>query len=127
MNSEASRVEEMMPKAGTPFLLSFPNASGNKPSLAAASGISAQIIDQRGHQVAGPGTAEDAVDRRRERRGGLAELGAGDDAEHRDQRQQVDDGGAEGAEDRGPGDVLLRVADLRRRDRCGLDPEVGEQ
>ena len=46
MNTEARRVEEMMPKAGTPRLFSRPKASGNRPSLASASGISAQIIVQ---------------------------------------------------------------------------------
>ena len=55
-----------MPNAGTPRPDSRPNASGNSPSLAAASGISAQIMvqpfsapkpeidDERGHHVAGP-------------------------------------------------------------------------
>src|SRR5262249_60394019 len=43
---EASAVEAMMPKAGTWLLDSRLNRSGNKPSLAAASGISAQIMVQ---------------------------------------------------------------------------------
>ena len=35
-----------MPTAGTPFAESLPNTAGNRPSFAAASGISAQIIVQ---------------------------------------------------------------------------------
>src|SRR3954447_20775052 len=46
MNSDARAVEAMMPNAGTPRRLSRPNASGKSPSLAAASGISAQIMVQ---------------------------------------------------------------------------------
>src|SRR3954470_2648254 len=46
MKIDASTVDEMMPKRGTPRSLSLPKASGNRPSLAAASGISAQIIVQ---------------------------------------------------------------------------------
>src|SRR3954447_21932999 len=42
--AEASTVEAMMPNAGTPFLDMRLNRSGNRPSFAAASGISAQII-----------------------------------------------------------------------------------
>src|SRR6516162_3528990 len=41
---DASTVEEMMPNAGTPFLDMRLNWSGNRPSFAAASGISAQIM-----------------------------------------------------------------------------------
>src|SRR5215471_1945049 len=43
---DASTVEAMMPNAGTPFDESRANCSGKSPSLAAASGISAQIIVQ---------------------------------------------------------------------------------
>src|SRR6516164_11057193 len=43
---EASAVEAMMPKAGTPFFDIRLNCSGNRPSSAAASGISAQIMVQ---------------------------------------------------------------------------------
>src|SRR6516165_10145436 len=43
---EASAVEAMMPNAGTPFLEICLNRSGNRPSSAAASGISAQIMVQ---------------------------------------------------------------------------------
>src|SRR5262250_3942359 len=43
---EASTVEAMMPNAGTPFFEMRLNRSGNRPSSAAASGISAQIIVQ---------------------------------------------------------------------------------
>src|SRR3954465_14194202 len=46
MKIDARTVEEMIPKAGTPLALSLPNLAGNRPSLAAASGISAQIIVQ---------------------------------------------------------------------------------
>src|SRR4051812_20659231 len=44
--TEASTVDAMIPNAGTPFDESFLNWLGNRPSLAAASGISAQIIVQ---------------------------------------------------------------------------------
>src|SRR5215469_6089661 len=43
---EASTVEAMMPNAGTPFFEMRLNRAGNRPSSAAASGISAQIIVQ---------------------------------------------------------------------------------
>src|SRR6516162_10987267 len=43
---EASAVEATMPNAGTPFLEMRLNRSGNRPSFAAASGISAQIMVQ---------------------------------------------------------------------------------
>src|SRR4051794_35593653 len=43
---DASVVDAMMPKDGTPFADSCLNRAGNSPSLAAASGISAQIIVQ---------------------------------------------------------------------------------
>src|SRR3954462_5857797 len=43
---EASVVDAMMPNAGTPLGDSCLNRAGNNPSLAAASGISAQIIVQ---------------------------------------------------------------------------------
>src|SRR5215469_17949123 len=43
---EASTVEATMPNAGTPFLDIRLNRSGNRPSFAAASGISAQIMVQ---------------------------------------------------------------------------------
>src|SRR5258708_743587 len=43
---EASTVEATMPNAGTPFFDMRLNRSGNRPSFAAASGISAQIIVQ---------------------------------------------------------------------------------
>src|SRR4051812_11137845 len=43
---DANEVEAMMPKAGTPLADSCLNLAGNSPSLAAASGISAQIIVQ---------------------------------------------------------------------------------
>ena len=43
---EASTVEAMMPNAGTPFFEMRLNRSGNRPSLAAASGISALIMIQ---------------------------------------------------------------------------------
>jgi len=44
--SEASNVDAMIPNAGTPWLLSALKRSGNNPSLAAASGISAVISVQ---------------------------------------------------------------------------------
>src|SRR3954447_933908 len=43
---DASTVEAMLPKAGTPLGDSRLNWLGNRPSFAAASGISAQIIVQ---------------------------------------------------------------------------------
>src|ERR1700739_3585884 len=43
---EASTVEAMMPNAGTPLFEMRLNRSGNSPSFAAASGISAQIMVQ---------------------------------------------------------------------------------
>src|SRR3954447_22999481 len=43
---DARAVEAMMPNAGTPLLDSCLKRSGNRPSFAAASGISAQIIVQ---------------------------------------------------------------------------------
>ena len=43
---EASAVEAMMPNAGTPAFDSRLNCCGNRPSFAAASGISAQIMVQ---------------------------------------------------------------------------------
>src|SRR5215468_5364296 len=43
---EASTVEAMMPNAGTPLADMRLNRSGNSPSSAAASGISAQIMVQ---------------------------------------------------------------------------------
>src|ERR1700756_1646977 len=43
---EASAVEAMMPKAGTCLEDMRLNRSGNRPSFAAASGISAQIMVQ---------------------------------------------------------------------------------
>src|SRR5262249_36504978 len=43
---EASTVEAMMPNAGTPFFDMRLNRWGNRPSFAAASGISAQISVQ---------------------------------------------------------------------------------
>ena len=46
MKIDARAVEAMMPNAGAPPLLSRPKASGNSPSLAAANGISAQIMVQ---------------------------------------------------------------------------------
>jgi hypothetical protein len=46
MASEASAVDATMPNTGTPRLDNLPNRSGNSPSFAAASGISAQIIVQ---------------------------------------------------------------------------------
>ena len=46
MAMEASRVEAMMPNQGTWFLDMRLKGSGNRPSLAAASGISAQIMVQ---------------------------------------------------------------------------------
>src|SRR5215204_5572469 len=46
MASDARTVDATMPKAGTPFFEMRLNASGNRPSFAAASGISAQIMVQ---------------------------------------------------------------------------------
>ena len=46
MAIDARIVEATMPKAGTPFFDSRLNWSGKSPSLAAARGISAQIIVQ---------------------------------------------------------------------------------
>src|SRR6476646_10195498 len=43
---DASTVEATMPNAGTPFLDMCLNLAGNRPSPAAASGISAQIMVQ---------------------------------------------------------------------------------
>src|SRR6516162_4235590 len=43
---DASTVEETIPNAGTPLLDRCLNHSGNRPSFAAASGISAQIMVQ---------------------------------------------------------------------------------
>src|ERR1700751_908603 len=44
--TEASTVEARIPYGGTPFFEMRLNRSGNRPSLAAASGISAQIMVQ---------------------------------------------------------------------------------
>jgi hypothetical protein len=44
---EASTMEAMMPKTGTPVLDRRLNCGGNSPSLAAASGISAEIMVNR--------------------------------------------------------------------------------
>ena len=44
--TEASTVEITMPNVGTPVPESRLNRSGNRPSLAAARGISAQIMVQ---------------------------------------------------------------------------------
>lgn len=44
--TEARTVDAMMPNAGTPLREMRLNAGGNRPSFAAASGISAQIIVQ---------------------------------------------------------------------------------
>src|SRR3954447_14469274 len=46
MATEASTVEAMMPNGGTPAFDIFLNCAGNRPSFAAASGISAQIMVQ---------------------------------------------------------------------------------
>src|SRR5215472_10316033 len=46
MATDASAVDEMMPNAGTPAFDMRLNWSGNSPSLAAARGISAQIMVQ---------------------------------------------------------------------------------
>src|SRR3974390_708897 len=46
MEMDASRVEAMIPKAGTPDFDMVLNRAGNRPSLAAARGISAQIMVQ---------------------------------------------------------------------------------
>ena len=47
---EARTVDAMIPNAGTPTLFMRLNRSGNSPSLAAASGISAQIKWRRADQ-----------------------------------------------------------------------------
>ena len=46
MAIEASTVDATMPNAGTPFFEMRLNGSGKRPSFAAASGISAQIMVQ---------------------------------------------------------------------------------
>ena len=46
VNSEASSVDRMTPQMGTPALLTLAKNWGNRPSFAAACGISAQIIVQ---------------------------------------------------------------------------------
>ena len=137
--TEASTVEATMPNAGTPFLEMRLNRSGNRPSFAAASGISAQIMVQplrapkpemmTAMAITLPAQVPPNIALAASENGAVAvgELRGGHDAEHRDEREHVDHRGRDRAQDRGPGDVAVGVAHLRGGDGGGLDAEVAEQ
>src|SRR5215469_13662066 len=83
--------------------------------------------DRDRHHVPGPGAAEYHVGRVGERGGRVGQLGGGQHAEHRDQRQYVYDRGGDRAQHGGAGDVAVGVADPGGGDRGGLHPQVAEQ
>ena len=139
MNTDASAVEEMIPKAGTPRLVEPPERRREQPVLGrgqrhlgadhrpAVQRTEAGDDHQRRHHVAGPRAAEDLVDGGGERRGRLRQRRRRDDAEDGGEREQVDDGGAERAEDGRLAGRSCRGRAPCRRHRRGLDAEVAEQ
>ena len=107
-----------------------PVLGGGVRGLGAHQGPAVERADDRddggeGDDRAAPVPAEHHVHRVGERRLGLHQLVVGDGAEDGDGAQEVDHGGADGAEDGGPADVPLRVADLARAHRGGLHTDVG--
>ena len=128
-----------MPTIGTPLGERRLNCSGNSPSLAAASGISAQIIVQpfsapKPEMITTiamtlPAQVPPNIALTASENGAVApcKLRGREDAEHGDEREHVDDRGGERAEDRGLRDVAVGVLHLGGRDGGDLDAEVAEQ
>ena len=120
--TEARTVDGFTPNAGTPCDETL-EPSGNRPSFAAANGISAQIIVQpfsapnpemitRTPSACPTGAAEDGLTASENGAEDSASFCRGQDAEHGGQREHVDDGSRDGAEDRRPRDVAVGIAHL---------------